>query len=104
MLNIKDITMYDEDTQQAIKEFIEGPLSSSHSQEKKETLTNLIEAVDKYLFLLKKEEKSLDRSFGMCGVSLMRLMLEDACSKYADELPDMIRDVLKQIMNKIDNM
>lgn len=105
-LKFKDKTIYTEEAQESIKDFEKMVVSQfepkdTHEEEIEKATYSMIEAIDTYINLIKKEEKMSISSFEMCGLSLITMLCKSQQEQYLENVPNMIKEALSDLLEKL---
>ena len=105
-LKIKDKSIYTEEAQESINDFEKMVMNhfkpkDSHEKEIANATYSMIEAIDTYINLIKKEENSTISSFEMCDLSLITRLCQSQQEQYIENVPNLIKEALEDLLDKI---
>lgn len=100
-LKINKIENYNEDVQQAIKEFEKTVLNNVKDTQTQELIKQMIECFDKFINAINVEDDTLNKSAEMCALTTMVLMAQDSIDKYTEDIPNQIKKILQELIDKM---
>lgn len=106
MLKI-DSNRYNADTKEAIEEFINDVRGTFEKDKTDENVLTMMDAfltgIDGIVLLADKEKDMTKKAYIHCGLMVAVLMLQEACEKYSNNIPesiDRLCEILKKLMEE----
>lgn len=101
-LNI-NLERYNECAKEAINDFETQCINEAQHVDKdvQENVKLMIEALDKFMNIVDLEEKRENKAYCMAAEALMMTLLHEKVDEYAEKIPNMIKDILQEIIEKM---